>query len=74
MLPFRYSRYGGPNAIGYNYKLVAQSQRREIWIVDAHRGHGQRFIVRADDVLSAIVDLEREVLTVPFYLESNHAD
>jgi hypothetical protein len=54
--------------------LSRQSQRREIWIVDAHGGHGKRFIVRADELLSAIVDLEREVLTVTFYLESNHAD
>jgi hypothetical protein len=32
------------------------------------------FIVRADDKLSAFVELEREVLTVTFYLESIHAD
>jgi hypothetical protein len=30
--------------------------------------------VRADDKLSAFVELEREVLTVTFYLESIHAD
>lgn len=33
-----------------------------------------RFIVRADEVLSAFVELEREVLTVTFYIESIHAD
>jgi hypothetical protein len=33
-------------------------------------GDGRRFIVRADDKLSAVVELEREVLTVTFYLES----
>jgi hypothetical protein len=32
------------------------------------------FIVRADQMLSAFVELERQVLTVTFYLESIHAD
>jgi hypothetical protein len=49
-------------------------ERRTIWIVDAHRGDGRRFIVRADEKLSAFVELERQVLTVTFYLESIHAD
>jgi hypothetical protein len=43
---------------------------RTIWIVDAHRDDGRRFIVRADEILTAFVELEREVLTVTFYLES----
>jgi hypothetical protein len=50
------------------------SQGRTIWIVDAHRGDGRRFIVRADELLSAFVELERQVLTVTFYLEAIHAD
>jgi hypothetical protein len=50
------------------------SQGRTIWIVDAHRGDGRRFIVHADEKLSAFVELERQVLTVTFYLESIHAD
>jgi hypothetical protein len=41
-----------------------------IWVVDAHSGDGRRFIVRADEKLSAFIELEREVLTVTFYLES----
>ena len=41
-----------------------------IWIVDAQRGDGRRFVVRSDEILSAFVELEREVLTVTFYLES----
>jgi len=45
-------------------------QGRTIWIVDAHRGDGRRFIVRSDEILSAFVELEREVLTVTFYFES----
>ena len=47
---------------------------RTIWITDAHRGDGRRFIVRADEKLTAFVELEREVLTVTFYLESIHGD
>jgi hypothetical protein len=32
------------------------------------------FIVHADDKLTAFVELERQALTVTFYLESIHAD
>jgi len=46
---------------------------RTTWIVDAHRDDGRRFIVRADEKLTAFVELEREVLTVTFYLESIRA-
>jgi hypothetical protein len=35
-----------------------------------HRDDGKCFIVNADEKLSAFVELEREVLTVTFYLES----
>ena len=35
-------------------------QGRTIWIVDAH-GYGKRFIVRADEILSAFVELERAI-------------
>jgi hypothetical protein len=41
-----------------------------IFVADAHRDDGRRFIVHADEKLSAFVELEREVLTVTFYLES----
>jgi hypothetical protein len=43
---------------------------RNNMIVDAHRDDGRRFIVRADESLSAFVELEREVLTTTFYLQS----
>jgi hypothetical protein len=33
-------------------------QGRTIWIADAQRGNGQRFIVRADEKLTAFVELE----------------
>ena len=32
-------------------------QGRTIWIVDAH-GYGKRFIVRADEILTAFVELQ----------------
>jgi hypothetical protein len=47
---------------------------RTNWIADAHRGDGRRVIVRSDEKLSAFVELERQVLTVTFYLASIHAD
>jgi hypothetical protein len=34
------------------------SKGRTIWIVDAHRGNGKRFIVRADEKLTAFLKLE----------------
>jgi hypothetical protein len=39
----------------------------------AQRGDGEHFIVQADDKFSAFVELERQVLTMTFYLESTHA-
>jgi hypothetical protein len=33
---------------------------RTIWIVDAH-GYGKRFIVRADKILTAFLELERAI-------------
>ena len=39
-------------------------------IVDAQRDNGKRFMATADQKLSAFVELERQVLTVTFYLES----
>jgi hypothetical protein len=47
---------------------------RTIWIADAHRGDGRRFVVHTDEKLSAFVELERQVLTVTFYLASVRAD
>ncbi|HJY53628.1 MAG TPA: hypothetical protein VKD89_06350 [Candidatus Udaeobacter sp.] len=34
---------------------------RTIWIADAHRGDGKRFIVHADEKLTAFLELERAV-------------
>jgi len=34
---------------------------RTIWIVDAHRGDGKHFVVRADEKLTAFVELESTI-------------
>jgi hypothetical protein len=35
------------------------SQGRTIWIADAHRDDGKRFVVHADEKLTAFVELEK---------------
>jgi len=57
---------------GWSWSCVSALDRegRTMWIADAHRDDGKRFIVRADEKLSAFVEFERQVLTVTFYLES----
>ena len=61
---------------GWSWGCVSavDSEWRTIWIVDAHRDDGKRFVVHADEKLSAFVELERQAVTVTFYLESIHAD
>jgi hypothetical protein len=36
-------------------------EARMIWIVDAHRVDGKRFIVRADEKLTAFLELQRAI-------------
>ena len=36
-------------------------QGRTIWILEAHRGDGRSFIVRADEMLTAFFELERAI-------------
>jgi SAM-dependent methyltransferase len=40
------------------------SRGRTIWIADAHRGDGKRFVVRADEKLTAFLELEAVVRAV----------
>ena len=35
--------------------------RRTIWIVDGHRDDGRRFVVRADEILTAFLELESAI-------------
>src|SRR5881227_941497 len=44
----------------WGYVSAVDSNGRTIWIVDAHRG-GQRFIGRADEKLSAFLELESAI-------------
>jgi hypothetical protein len=37
------------------------SNGRTIWIADAHRGDGKRFVVRADEKLTAFMELESAI-------------
>jgi len=48
--------------IGFSLGWVSalDLEGRTIWIVDAH-GYGKRFIVRADEILTAFVELERAI-------------
>jgi hypothetical protein len=34
---------------------------RTIWIAEAHRGHGKRFVARADEKLTAFLELQSAI-------------
>jgi hypothetical protein len=42
----------------WGYVSAIDSEGQTIWIVDAHRGNGKRFVVRADEKLTAFIELE----------------
>jgi len=44
----------------WGYVSAIDSEGRTIWIVDA-RGYGNHFIIRADEILTAFLELERAV-------------
>jgi hypothetical protein len=46
---------------GWSWGRVAtlDSNGRTIWIADAHRDDGKRFVVRADEKLTAFLELEK---------------
>jgi hypothetical protein len=48
---------------GWSWDCVSgpYSEGRTIWIADAHRGDGKRFVVRADEVLTAFMELESAI-------------
>ena len=48
---------------GWSWGCIAAIDReaRTIWIADAHRGDGKRFVVRADEKLTAFVELESAI-------------
>jgi len=48
---------------GWSWGCVSalDSNGRTIWIADAHRGDGNRFIVHADDKLTAFLEVESAI-------------
>jgi len=44
---------------GLGYVSAIDSNGRTIWIADAQRGDGKRFVVRSDETLTAFLELER---------------
>ena len=42
----------------YGYVSAVDSQGRTIWVADAHRDDGKRFIVHANELLTAFLELE----------------
>jgi hypothetical protein len=45
------------------YVSTLDSLRGTIWIADAHRDDNQRFVVRADEKLTAFLELESELIS-----------
>jgi hypothetical protein len=43
------------------YVSALDLEGRTIWIVDAHRDDGTRFIVHADELLTAFMELETAI-------------
>jgi hypothetical protein len=41
--------------------LAIDSNGRTVWIADAHRDDGKRFVVRADEKLTAFLELESAI-------------
>jgi hypothetical protein len=49
------------------------SREPTIWIADAHRGDGHRFIVRADEKLTAFLELEAAIRAVTLFGTAQHS-
>ena len=45
----------------WGYVSALDANGRTIWIADAHRGDGKRFVVHADEKLTAFVEVERQI-------------
>jgi hypothetical protein len=48
---------------GFSWGCVSaiDANGRTIWIADAHRGYGNRFVVHADEKLTAFLELESTI-------------
>jgi hypothetical protein len=47
--------------VGVGLRLGGGFSRRTIWIADAHHRDGKRFVVQADEKLTAFVELESAI-------------
>src|SRR6266487_2288580 len=70
LLPFseegkvkRYSTHGEQSRWSLGWVSALDVEGRTIWIVDAHRD-GRRFVVRADEILTAFIELESAIRQV----------
>jgi hypothetical protein len=43
----------------WGYVSAVDTQGRTIWIADAHRGDGKRFVVRANEKLTAFLEVDK---------------
>ena len=57
IIPDKLSKAGS----GWGCVSATDSNGRTIWIADAHRGDGKRFVVRADEKLTAFIELESAI-------------
>jgi len=51
---------------------AVDSEGRTIWITDAHRDDGKRFVVHADEKLTAFLELESAIRAVGREIKSVH--
>jgi hypothetical protein len=61
---------------GWSWGCVSaiDSNGRIIWIADAHRDDRKRFVVRADEKLTAFLELESAIRAVGREIKSVHHD
>jgi hypothetical protein len=55
----------------YGYVSALDCEGRTIWIADAHRGDGKRFVVCADEILTAFIELKSAIPSQK--LEARHS-
>jgi hypothetical protein len=56
-----YCRQAQQSGLDLGYVSAVDREGRTIWIVDAHRDDGKRFIARSDEKLTAFLELESAV-------------
>ena len=61
-----------PSKAGWSWGCVSaiDSRERTMFVADAHRGDGKRFVVCADEKLTAFVELEAAIRRNEFTIEA----